>query len=209
MDGHFVDSRGFHVGRWFFPPFSVRHGESISLELPQEATAHHNEIIATLTGSKPVTGLSLRSEVVFVESATVPSGWRRWFHNPTPFDWLRENTTLSENAIQSILDEHQMNRRVPLSCYAANPRLILGLYAAYARKPAVIVFATAGLDPRGIQTVFRIVSEHLTECAAIYLTWPFESQGQEHRSVFPGSLSVSVIEHTGAPGVRSNAAASP
>ncbi len=208
MDDHCIDSQGFCVGGWGFPPFSLRRGECITLNLPQEARTDHESIVATLTGSKPVAGLNLCASVVYVESAISSSGWRRWFRDPTPWDWLKENTTLSEDVIQSILIEHEMDRRIPLSSYAGTPRLILGLHAAYARNPAVIVFSTAGLDPRGVQAAHRIVSRHLTECAAIYLAWPFSCQGQEQRTRLPGSLSLSVTDNSGAPGVRPNAAAS-
>src|SRR5439155_9885359 len=115
---------------------------------------------------------------VRVEPARGPSVWRRWFNDPTPFDWLKNNTGLPDNAIQSIVTENDMDRSVPLSRYAGTPKVICGLYAAYARKPGAIIFATEGLDPCGVQTAFRIDSQHLSECAALYLAWPYTTQGQ-------------------------------
>lgn len=204
MDETCIESQGFCVGRWLFPPFTLRPGECVTLQLPQDAWLDQDRIISTLTGTEPAHGLILRGAVVFVEPAADVSGWRRWFHDPTPFDWLKKNTTLTEDAIQSILVECEIERPVPMSRHAGTPRLILGLHAAFAKKPAAIVFATTGLDPRGVRLVQQIVSRHLVECPALYLAWPWVSQGQEHRAAFSGSFSVSVIDNTEVPADRPN-----
>lgn len=208
MDVTRKESHGFSIGRWFFPPFTVRRGECITLELPQPARLDCDRIIAAFTGSEPPAGLNFHSMVALAEPARSTSGWKRWFYDPTPFDWLRKKTRLSVDAIKSIVTEHDMDRHVPLSRYAGTPKLICGLFATYARQPDVIIFATEGIDPSGVQAVFRIVSQHLSECAAVYLGWPYTSQGQELRDVFPGSLSVAVVDTAIASGVRSNAAVS-
>ena len=140
MDDHCIDSQGFCVGGWGFPPFSLRRGECITLNLPQEARTDHESIVATLTGSKPVVGLTSTTVSFSLNRPSVGRAGDEWFHDPTPWDWLKENTTLSDDAIQTILIEYEMDRRIPLSRYAGTPRLILGLHAAYARNPAVIVF---------------------------------------------------------------------
>ena len=50
----------------------------------------------------------------------------------------------------------------------------------------------------GVRTTFGIVAEHLPECSAIYLAWPFDSQDQIHRYSFPGSTDVMVIDKASA-----------
>ena len=114
---------------------------------------------------------------------------------------MKQETALSDDAIALFLREHLMDGRVPISRYAGTPRMILRFAAAYSRKPEVLVFSTAGLDPLGVRKAFQIVSEHLPECSAIYLAWPFLSQGQERCESFPDSLSYPVIDTKGTPAI--------
>ena len=207
MDDNRIDSRGFSVGRWCFPAFSLRRGECITLCLPKEARVDGDRMIACLTGAEPVAGLKIRGPVVFAAPATPPSGWRRWFHDPTPFHWLRTNSTLSDDAIRSFLREHGMDPPYPLSRYAGNPRTFLGLAAAYAHKPDVVVFSTSGLDPSGVRETHRIVTQHLSESSAINLAWPLWCPGHEHHDIFRDSATFVVIDNgASAPGVSAASA---
>jgi hypothetical protein len=189
-----IEGQEFTIGRWHFPVFAARGGECVSLCFPKEASVDADRIIACLTGAEPVPGLKLHTTVLFAKPASSPTGWRRWFQDPTPFAWLKKNTSLSEDAIRSFLLSHKMNRRIPVSQYAGTPRTLLGLQAAYARRPGVVVFSTSGLDPLGVRETFRVVADKLLECAAIYLAWPYVSQGQEQHNLFPGSMRITVFD---------------
>lgn len=191
MNGSRIDSQGFRVGRWCFPAFSLGPGESIALRLPREATVDHERIIASLTGAKPVVGLAIRGTAVFARPASCV-GWRRWFWRSTPFAWMKKHTTFSDAAILSFLDKHRMTRNTPVTHYAATPRMVLGLAAALARKPEVIVFSTAGLDPLGVCAIIQMISERPSGCAAIYLAWPYFSGDCEHADLFPGFVNIAV-----------------
>src|ERR1051325_7077865 len=139
MDDIRIDSQGFRVGRWSFPPFVLRRGQRVALNLPQEGIQDHDRLVAALTGSEIVPGLALHGSVVFARSALGPTGWRRWLRDPTAFGWLKTNTSLADDAILAILNEHAIDREIPLNSFAGTPRSILGLYAALARKPGAIV----------------------------------------------------------------------
>jgi len=189
-----IDGRGFSVGRWHFPAFSLRCGECVTLCFPKEAWVDADRIAAGLTGMEPVAGLKLHATALFAKPAASPSGWRRWLQDPTPFEWLRKNTALSDDAIQSFLRKHEMQRSIPLSRCAGTERMLLGLEASFARRPGVVVFSTSGLDPLGVREVFEIVREHLPGCSAIYMAWPFFCQGQEQHDFFPGSSRETVYD---------------
>ena len=189
-----IESRGFSIGRWRFPEFSLRVGESITLCLPKEAIADQQAILAAITGSKLVSGLTVCGASVLAEPASGTSGWRRWFSETTPFDWMKGHTTLSDDAISTYLHKHRMDGRTSLNRYAGTPRMVLGLAAAIAQNPDVLVFSTGGLDPSGIREVFQVVTEHLSDCSVIYLAWPSFSLEQYRHESFPGSLIVPVTE---------------
>ena len=194
MSDQRIESHGFNVGRWHFPPFSVGPGECLTLFFPREAIADRDHIVACLSGADAATGLSLCGKVAQGRYAMSASGWRNWFHNPSTLDWLKSNSTLSGDAARSFLAAHRIDWRIPLNRYGGTPRMLLGLAAAFSRKPDAMVFSTEGLDPLGIRDVFRVVSEHLAETSAVYLSWPVECQGQESHASFPGSLGVTVID---------------
>src|SRR5438874_1262583 len=100
MDDHRIDSRGFSIGRWYFPPFCLRRGECVALHFPKEAIADEDRIVACLTGSEAVPGLTLNATIVVAKPATSPSGWRKWFYNPTTIDWMKKHTNCPGRAIR-------------------------------------------------------------------------------------------------------------
>jgi hypothetical protein len=94
-----------------------------------------------------------------------------------------------------VLVENRLDgREISLNYYAANPRSILGLYGALAKKPGTVLYETSGLDPLGVQAMHRIITEHLAEGAAIYLAWPYWCQEQLHHGHLPGSRCVTVTD---------------
>jgi hypothetical protein len=190
-----VDSQGFSIGRWYFPPFTLRGGESVTIRLPPKALVDEDRITRCLTGVECVAGLKTEARIICAKPAASPTGWRRWFQAPTPFVWLKKNTSLSDDAVRFFLVEHQIDLKIPLSRLAGTPRTLLGLQAAFARRPDVIVFSMNGLDPMGVRETFRIVAEHLWQCSAIYLAWPMTCQEQIVHDFFPGSAEVTVIDN--------------
>ena len=206
MDDIRVDCQGFRVGRWSFPPFVLRRGERFALHMPSESRINdRDQIIPALTGSAFIPGLTLHGSVVWAQYAQRSTGWRHWFSDQRPFAWLKRNTSLTDDAIESILTEHNIDRRFGLSCSGGNPKLILGLYAALAQHPAVLVYETHGADPLGKVAAHQIVARHLTQCAALFVSWPWICQGREGRDEVPGAVSIPISDSDVA--VRSVAAA--
>ena len=85
-----IDSQGFSISHWQFPPFTLRGGECVTLRFPQVAvaTAEQDQIVACLAGMESVPGLKIQAKVVVANPACGPSGWRQWFEDPTSFAWL-------------------------------------------------------------------------------------------------------------------------
>lgn len=188
-----IESHGFTIGGWWFPPFSVGRGECLLLRLPHEAWVDQDRILAYFAGAGAVDGLTLPPTVEIAKWAFRRHGWRRWLSDPTAFDWLKKNTTLSPEATRAFLREHGIEQDIPLSRCAGTARALLGLAAALAKKPEAVVFSTAGLDPLGAEAVKRIVAANLPACIAVYLAWAFISQGHEHYPDFPNAHVVTVF----------------
>ena len=49
-----IDSQGFNIGCWYFPPFTLRRGECHILRFPKEAWYDVDRIVACFTGSESV-----------------------------------------------------------------------------------------------------------------------------------------------------------
>ncbi len=179
-----IESRGFAIGRWWIPPFSAGRGECVVLHLPAESDADRDGILACLRGAEPVANLVVPARVAVAGMALGPVGWRRWLLDPTPFDWLRKETNVSADSIHEILRDLRIEPQMPLSRLAGTPRMLLGLAAALAGKPDMLVFSTAGLDPCGVRQVENFVAAHLPEFIGIYLARPYYCQGQLHNPNF-------------------------
>jgi hypothetical protein len=169
------------------------HGsESVTITFPNSEVWPQEQIIASLCGSIPIDGLLIHASVALVEPVRTPSGWLQWLRPSTPFDWMKKNTKLSDKDILEFLRQNHIEQHVPVKNQAGTPRLMLGLAAAYARFPQVILFSTAGQPPLGVQQAFDYVLRHLADCSAIYLAWPYWQGGVLRNEVLPGSVQITV-----------------
>lgn len=182
--------RGFELGQYFVPAFAVQPGEAITLRVPSCFEAA-DLLAATLSGVRPRPEVEVRGVCVVAERADPPTGWRRWFADPTPGRWLVRHGFAPQEAT-AVLARHGIDNRFRLSQYAANPRTLLGLERAYHSGPAVVVFNTSGLDPLGESAVQALVRSRLSRTAAIYLATPFLSGGVLHQRLMPGSAVVEI-----------------
>src|ERR1700722_8596342 len=135
-----MECQGADIGRWHLPSFALRQGECITLSFPSvaETWTDENPVFRCLTGMESVPGLNLLGTVLVAKPACGPTGWRRLYQKSTTFDWLKKNTTFSDDAIRSFLQDHHMDPKLPLARYAGTPRMILGLAAAFVHRPGVV-----------------------------------------------------------------------
>ena len=171
--------------------------QQISLgELALRTEAAEGLLLEILMGKRHCSELISHASVFLVKPAVTVSGWRRWLSNPTPYDFLKHNTSLSKDQIKDILEKHGLDHYLSLNRLAGTPRLLLGLEKAYAQGAEVVIFSTPGLDSIGIQKVFRTVEEHLPACSAIYIAKPFICQNEETYIQMPGASQITISNHS-------------
>ena len=180
--------RGLVLDQHYLPPFEVHAGELVAIHLPAYFGSK-SELIAALTGSVPTSDIEIAGSSVFAWPAQSPIGWRRWFSNPSPAEWLIRHGFSHDEAL-AMLTRLAIETRFRLDELAANPRTLLGLVAAIHRQPGVVVFDPAGLDPMGERAVQELVQSHLQQTSVMYFSWPAQSMGTESYRVFPGSTVV-------------------
>lgn len=177
--------RGFELGRSHVPTFEVRRGCVLTLQLPARFDSI-DRLASHLSGTVPRTEVDVRGRCVVAERAQPPHNWRRWFSDPFPGEWLIRRGFTKQEAT-TIVAKHCIDDRHRLSQYAATPRTLLGLEAAYHLKPDLVIFDTSGLDPLGELAVYDLVRSNLHRISAIYLATSYLSEGVIHNRAMPGS----------------------
>ncbi len=204
MDSLLLSSDGFEVGRYAVPAFHLRLGECVCLHLREEITSSEVEaLIGVLTGKKSLGAVRLFATVHWA----APLRNRR--HGPLGFfrsrrvaDWLLRVARASRTQAQAVLQRlHPQDRECPVDRLAGTSKALLRLEAAWLTGARVVVFTTAGLDPLGIEAVYRAISSRLHHGSAIHLSFPYSHDGRSQRECLPTAncLEVREIKDSGDP----------
>jgi hypothetical protein len=177
--------RGFSSGPCWVPPFELRDDEAITFVMPHGSFEHSQGLVDTLVDNRAGT-VELFGRASWAAPAATPSGLRRWIHGYSATSWLRRVSGIATAQASEIVRRLQIDRD-DLRSLAGNPRLYLGLEAAWARAAEILIFSTVAIDPSGVEKAFEMVREHLSLCPAIYLSFPFITQNTITHNVFPGS----------------------
>lgn len=186
--------RGFPLGEAFVPAFETTRGQVAIIQLPTRF-GPTPQLADTLAGVVRRPEVEVRGQGVVAGRAEAPVGWRRWWFNPSPSQWLVYQGFPPGDAA-AILARHRIDDRFRLSQYGAGPRAVLGLEAALRSGPDVVVFNTSGLDPKWEVTVQEVIQSCLDRTAAVYLATPFLSDGAVHRRSMPGETVVEVTSRS-------------
>lgn len=190
MNERSLTCRGFDLGSHAIPAFDVRPGEAVSLLLPSWFE-FESDLRDYLSGAHPKSEVELIAKCVSVRQASPRSGIRGVLFSSMPHNWLTEQG-LSRVEASTALNRHAIEDRIPISKLATNPRMLLGLEAAYHQRPDVILFSMSGLDPVGRRTVVELIRTHLDDTGIVCLTYPSTTNGISTHSPFPESLTLEV-----------------
>src|SRR2546421_407167 len=97
--------RGFDLGGAHVPPFDVRPGGVVTLQLPARFGAA-DLLAADLSGAVPRAEIEFHGRCVTAERAQPPAGWRRWFSDPTPAEWLTRRGFARDEAAAVLARHH-------------------------------------------------------------------------------------------------------
>jgi hypothetical protein len=130
--------------------------------------------------------------------ATGRPGLLGLFRQPYPTDWLRR-AGVAAGDIQPIVARLGLKPEWRVYNLPGTPRALLGLEAVWARKADVVIFSCVGLDPCGRQEMFDAVRSRLGSCAAIFLSYPYFTQGRYRRDHLPGATCLDTEKSAGGP----------
>ena len=187
-----ISCAGVRTKALTIPPFVLRTGEAVCMHLPSPlADDAEADLIRVLTGARPAQGYCPSGRILAALPAFDDSKalWR--LLRPTrAAEWLRRRTRLSQGQAVAAIRRMGLDPEQPLNRLAGNPRLLLGLEAAWAGGADAIVFGTAGCDPCGVQAAFTAAAARLRTCGAIYLSRLIFQDGRLLRDHFPGATCV-------------------
>ena len=107
---------------------------------------------------------------IVVAPASLDTVRRRLLRQPTDVEWLTQNAGISSEAAATIIDGFPIRVAPRMNQNAMNPRRFLGLAAAIAKNPDLIVYATSGMDPRGISLIHKYASAHYPDGCLIHVS---------------------------------------
>jgi hypothetical protein len=182
---------GIKLDDWHLPSFELREGAAVTIVIPREFIPLAEDLAERLTGKFGVDPCS----VVRVRPAEAPQGFLRLLRGSTASRWLQRAGGITAESAKDILGRLDI-RPDNLRSLPATPRLQVALEVAWARGAGVIVFDIRGLDSLGHQSVFEMVGRKLSKCPAIYLSFPYHTQGEMRQDVFPNSVVVEITRQS-------------
>jgi len=158
-----------------FPKLELQSGTTLCLHIPpgfhdQEALVEEEILKQAHQQGKTA---------IISKPATRRAGLLERFRKRNAIEWLAHEAETSKGEAALIVAEYGIPIALDLSIIPGTPRCLLGIAAALARKPQVLVYSTAGLDPAGRIRVHQFLAPRRSGACFIHLSWPsFKGTGE-------------------------------
>ena len=167
-----IKSNGIKIPGFYLPPFELREGEIVVLNLFGGAHFYETKMFFKdiFIGKISDQAVTVLQPLTFVKHFREPA-LRRIFYPITVREYLRTNADPNSYYSKKIFESKWITGKTRVQAFAGNPRKLLSMYATLSRTNK-IVFDVAGLDPLGAHDTFRIAKEGIKNGgAAILLDW--------------------------------------
>jgi hypothetical protein len=204
MESVCFSCEGFQLGPLAVPPLEVHRGELVCLHLPYlPSLVVQLQLIRLLTGVRRAPAVHCQGRIVWAEPAAARGGFLpHLFNRQSAIAWLCHTAGISRSEARAISERLGIDRHTQVEALSANPRNLLGVEAAWARRADAIVFSTAGCDFDGIRATYEAVLARLEQHAAIHLSYPYViPAAEEYRPISP-RLDEFAAQDPGFPRVR-------
>lgn len=200
MDINRIVCDGITDGPLTIPPFTLRQGQAICLQIPYPAGGGiEDRLHQLILGIRRSAGLKISGSVYCVNSlcCAVRRTWLQYLRDllmpsPRAIDLLRKTGRMSYEQAAGLVARlgYRVNSR--MNRFAGTPKTIIGLEAGMGSGAEVIFLSVAGLDPMGRHAVFSLVNQRLNRCSVIYLAYPFWFHGELYQDAVPGIPSLAL-----------------
>jgi hypothetical protein len=90
----------------------------------------------------------------------------------TSIEWLVAAAGISNDEAAAIIRGVGIGVRPVMSHNAGDPRAFLGVAAALANRPDVLIYETTGMSPRGQYRLHEYIAERGSEFCAVHVSYP-------------------------------------
>ncbi|WP_149108534.1 hypothetical protein [Limnoglobus roseus] len=148
------------------PELDFSPGQVLCLHIPhgfhlQEAAIEQGILRASQHANK---------SVLICRPATGRRGLREFIRRQRTVEWLARAGDISKADAAQVIDEFGVTVREIMCHNAGTPRCFLGIAAAICRKPDVLLYSSAGLDPLGRVAVHHYVAANGQNLCAVHLS---------------------------------------
>jgi|GEM_PF-5632020 len=178
MVNFIISSDGFQANGFFFPGFSLKEQEYLSIDMPGNLDFDFNRALCgILSGGTKIPQISLSRTVVpvLIPETNLLS---TIFLAKTAYRFLKDESILPDETIYSVLDKMGVNPKFAFHKLGMNEKKILALEAAYSKSRNIILCA-AGLDYMGYQSVRNRIFKEMELGSTIEINYP-NSRGRDY-----------------------------
>lgn len=158
--GRRLSCTGFQVGNVTIPPFECLDNELLGLVIPIPYGETWYEIQQFIAGVHQSPSVEMFTKAELVEPL------RKEEFLSSVKEYIEE-AGLSNKSIDNLMKNIGLKPDGLYHELQFTPKLLLDLQIAREQGAKLVIFSTAGLDPKGILTVINSLSHHLNQCSAI------------------------------------------
>ncbi|RZJ51028.1 MAG: hypothetical protein EOO19_01775 [Chryseobacterium sp.] len=175
MKGLILESKGIKTAQYFIPPFELRKGELVVINL--HSGPHYYEfkriLIDILTGKTKNENVTLKRPLIY-DNYFKESKFRRIFFSITVEEYLEKNANLESEFIQKIYEFPWVNKNVKLKELYWGYQKVVFLCSTLSKSKDV-VFDLAGQNPESAKISLEIVKNVVSDGgSAILIDWTSE-----------------------------------
>ncbi len=112
-------------------------------------------------------------DVSIAKTAMPKKGLLSLLKRPDKCDcWLVSEGGIDLKSAQQIIESFPFDVHPRLDHNAMNLRKFLGLAAAFAKRPDIIVFETSGMDPLGVEQLYSYIKANIKQIFMVEVCWP-------------------------------------
>jgi len=163
-----------HLDNFELPSLDVKRGHAVSLLVASEFYTKESlleEIAARLRTDGRVIGVA--------KPARRRGGLFRFLSPSSTYRWLSSATGVDQQSAREIISELPIDIHPKLEWNAGNPRNFLGVAAALKTAPDVLIYASLGMDPVGVQALHDFITSRRQDFFAVYVNWSCDRSNRD------------------------------
>lgn len=162
------------------PPFVVDSGEYIGLAIPCDYGPDWVLLMDYLAGVKSSTSVEISARVA--SKMPLSTSWGDDLPKVSIIDYLC-GMGLSREEVSHVMSSSRLKPELFVDRLQLTPRLSIDIILAVEQGAQVVIFSTAGLDPKGVRQIGSLVHGTLQRCSAVNLfsdALPPDNESTQH-----------------------------